>query len=80
MKLRLENGNFAISLDAEGKATLPTNIPVQQFVGAIVVDNSGALFTVTKVSASNGVITLVINGGSVAYTAATGAVAYTAAS
>ena len=79
MKLRLENGNFAISLDAEGKATLPMNIPVQQFVGAVVADNSGALFTVTKVSVSEGVVTMVINGGSLAYTAATGAVVYTAA-
>ena len=79
MKLRLENGNFAISLDSEGKATLPANIPVQQFVGAIVADNAGALFTVTKVSVSEGVVTLVINGGSLAYTSATGAVVYTAA-
>lgn len=79
MKLRLETGNFDIVLDASGEAEIAKDLLPEQFIGAVVVNNSGDMFAVTKVSVSNGVYTLVIDGGTVAYTKATGAVAYTAA-
>lgn len=79
MKLRLENSDNSIVLDSNGGATIAANIPVQMLLGAIV-NNKGVLSVVTQVSVSNGVATLVIEGGSLAYTLATGEVEYTAKS
>lgn len=80
MKLRLETGNFDIVLDENGAAEIAKNLLPEQFIGAVVVNANGDMLAVTKVSVAAGVVTMTVNGGTVAYTQATGEVEFTAAS
>lgn len=79
MKLRLETGNFDIVLDADGEAEIAKNLLPEQFIGAVVVNAAGDMLAVVKVSVAAGVVTMVVDGGTVAYTQATGGVKFTAA-